>query len=282
MFKKIFLSLLLLSFYLNAKDKIALGLLYGDIHFSEKEVKLGAKLWLKNIEKLNLGVELEVFFYENKEDVLKDYKDKKITNIITTGTFFFKNKEFLEKYSKYKWVLSRDKLKFIEYYMIKNKESDFDIKGFKNIKVSYKNDLEKVWAHSVLRKEIENKKSKINYIQKETEKIVALDAFFHKDKVVVIPKEIYELMLQYNSQFKNKTEIVAKSPKIFFRAIGFTRDGVGETLDKIYKDINDKINNNRVDLSVLSYVQIQNVFLIENNELEELGVLYKNYGEVLK
>jgi hypothetical protein len=144
MFKKIFLSLLLLSFCLNAKDKIALGLLYGDIHFSEKEVKLGAKLWLKNIEKLNLGVELEVFFYENKEDVLKDYKDKKITNIITTGTFFFKNKEFLEKYSKYKWVLSRDKLKFIEYYMIKNKESDFDIKGFKNIKVSYKNDLEKV------------------------------------------------------------------------------------------------------------------------------------------
>jgi hypothetical protein len=36
--------------------------------------------------------------------------------------------------------------------MIKNKESDFDIKGFKNIKVSYKNDLEKVWAHSVLKK----------------------------------------------------------------------------------------------------------------------------------
>ncbi len=153
MFIKVFLSLLLLSFYLNAKDKITLGLLYGDIHFSEKEVKLGAKLWLKNIEKLNFGVELEVFFYENKEDALKDYKDKKITNIITTATFFFKNKE-----------------------------SDFDIKGFKNIKVSYKNDLEKVWAHSVLRKEIENKKSKINYIQNETEKIVALDAFFIKIK----------------------------------------------------------------------------------------------------
>jgi len=279
---KIFLSLLLLSFCLNAKDKITVGLLYGNMHFSEKEVNLGAKLWLKNMEKLNFGTEIEVFFYKNKKDVLKDFKNKKITNIITTGSFFFENKEFFEKYSRYKWVLSRDKLKFMEFYMLKNKESNFDIKNFKNIKVSYKNDLEKIWAYNLLSKNTDNKKNRINYIQKETEKSVALDAFFHKDKVVVIPKEIYELMLQYNSQFKNKTEVIAKSPKIFFRAIGFTRDGVGDTLDKIYKDINDKINKSKVDLSVLSYVQIQNVFLIENNELKELEVLYKNYGEVLK
>ncbi len=282
MFIKIFLSLLLLSFCLNAKEKIVLGLLYGDIHFSKKEVKLGAKLWLKNMEKVDFGVELEVFFYENKDDILKDYKDKKITNIITTGSFYFENKEFFEKYSKYKWVLARDELKFVEFYMLKNKESNFDIKDFKNIKVSYKNDLEKLWAHSLLSKNIDNKKTKINYIQKESEKSVALDAFFHKDKIIVIPKDIYDLMLQFNSQFKYKTEIIAKSPKIFFRAIGLTRDGVGESLDKIYRDLNDKINNGKVDLAVLSYVQIQNVFLIEDNELEELEILYKNYGEVLK
>lgn len=277
---KIFLTFLLLAFSLNAKDKIVLGLLYGNVHFSEKEARLGAKLWLKNMQKLDLNTQLEIAFYENKEEILEDYKDKKVSAIITTGSFFFDNKEFFEKYSKHKWVVTRDENKFFQLYMLKNKDSNFDLENFKNIKLSYKNDLEKVWASSVLNRNF--KKDKVFYTKNDTEKSVALDAFFNKDTLSIVPKDVYEIMLQFNPQFKDKTEIVAKSSNIFFRGIGVTRSGLDKYLEDTYIDINNKINDNKVDLGVLSYVQIQNIFLLNDSELEELEILYKNYGKVLK
>lgn len=278
---KSLLLIFLLNFSLYAKEDIVLGLLYGKLFFSEKEARIGANLWVKSMEKGNFDRNIKIAFYTDTNEILNDFQNKKITTIVTTGPFYYENKEFLDKFSQYKWIISRDENKELEYYLIVNNEENYDFDKNKKMQVLYKYDFEKYWAQSLI---FDKKLKADNYsfIRKDSEKAVVYESFFTKDILSVVPKDLYEMMVSLNPQIKEKTKILAKSDSIFFRAMGFTRTDLSKEILDTYIDITNKINDDKVDFGVLSFVQIQKVFVLDKNEMEKLDQFMEKYKGIIE
>lgn len=278
---KSLLLIFLLNFSLYAKEDIVLGLLYGKLFFSEKEARIGANLWVKSMEKGNFDRNIKIAFYTDTNEILNDFQNKKITTIVTTGPFYYENKEFLDKFSQYKWIISRDENKELEYYLIVNNEENYDFDKNKKMQVLYKYDFEKYWAQSLI---FDKKLKADNYsfVRKDSEKAVVYESFFTKDILSVVPKDLYEMMVSLNPQIKEKTKILAKSDSIFFRAMGFTRTDLSKEILDTYIDITNKINDDKVDFGVLSFVQIQKVFVLDKNEMEKLDQFMEKYKGIIE
>ena len=275
---KIVLFLLVLVNFIEAKDKLVYGLLYDDMFINKKEAKIGANIWLKEMNKKNLDVEFEVVLYNDEKKILNDYEDKKICSFISGGLFYHKNKTFLDTITKNRWIINSEEDIFQEYYLIKNKKNDFKLKNTDANTFLYLEVFGKIWLESLLLNNgINLNKVKKNFVKAKSEKNAIFDVLLKKKMLAVVSNDAYSAMISLNPKLKEDIEIVKKSEKIFFRGIGLTRSELDKKTYDILNKVYNSVNDQKVDFGVLSLFQIQRILLLKEDELKPLNEFYKQY-----
>lgn len=279
---KSILFILCILFASNAFSKnnsIDVGVLYKKIFTTKKEANIAIKIWLKHMKKKPYFEGVNIILYDDEQKMLDDYIATKITGMISNLTHYFKNKDKIDKSSKYKWVLSTTKKIYDEYYLIRNIESTGIIEKLNTYDFYYKDDIGKIWLESYLLKIYKKPIEKIFHKIKEIKKPRKLlfDVFFNKNTVSVVSKRLYDSMIKLNPQIKEQTKIVKKSKPIFVSAIGFTHKHIDETYNKRLEQLTLDINNSAKAIELISLIDLARIKVIEDNELEELELFYEEY-----
>lgn len=274
---KFLLLFLLLTFNIYGKNIISMGVYYERLFIDDKEVsEVIMNLWKKYINKEYPQMHIDVKFYTNKDKLLQDYKDKKLYAIISNNLFYFENKDFFNKYTHSKWIVSRAEGKFEQLFLVKNKDSDFDLKNFNTKEVLYIDSYAREWFEVL----VKNNKISFNFKKlkkvKKTKKLL-FQPFFKKDSISIMNESIYKAMIDLNPQIKDKVEIVKKSKKIFFLGMNFIRDGLDKEMYKIAEKIINHVNNGSENFENSFFIQIKHILRVEDKDLEELEKFYNNY-----
>ena len=285
LFKYILFFILTLTFS-NAKtiDKsnlITLGYLYNHIFTTKKESIIAERLWKEEMK--SRGFNIELLRIEDEEKAIKLYEDKKISALVSDGTLYYKYKDKIDKLSALKWIVSKNDRKFNQYYLIKNKNLDFNFKNMNNMKIYYKDHMAKLWFEYLLHKNNINSKNIIDDIEKiKKEKNLIFNTFFNKNSIAIIAKDLYDDMLELNPQIKEKIVILEKSKTIFFRALGFTRNGLNKEKQDILLEMTDILNGDDTNFNVLNFIQIQKIFHLKNEELNQTDEFFDEYFKLKK
>lgn len=284
---KILLILISLIFSINifaSENKVNIGVLYHKIFTTKKEAEIGSKIWLKYMEEKSYFKGVNIVFYEDEEKIVDDFVDNKISAMISNLTLYFKNKKILDKSSKIKWIPSTTKDIYEQYYLIKNKESKITLDSLSNKDIYYKNDIGKVWIENFI---LEKYKKPLKNVLKEFKEIkksqkLVFNVFFNKNKLSVINKKLYLSMLELNPQIKQKIQIIKKSKPIFFSAIGFTHKFMSNKYSKMLEKITDDLNSSENGIKLVSLIDLTRIFVVTNDDLEELEIFYKKYFKLKK
>ena len=280
-FYRVFLILVLSYMFANAKESIKFGLLYEKIFCTKEEAEIGTNLWLKQMKQEHANLDMDVLFYSDEKKILEDYKNRKVSAIIGNGFFYWENRKKIDKLSVDKWVLSRNSNKFEQFYVIKNVNSEFDFNNKHVRKVLYGEEIGRIWFETLVYKNSKDSKKilkNINRVGKD--KKLIFDVFFNKDSVAVVGKDLYDSMLEVNPQIEQRIKILAKSKPIFIRGIGFTRKGIEKSIrDSLFK-LTKRINESKTNYEVISFIQVQNIFLMTGDELNKLNKFYEEYDKL--
>lgn len=277
----VFILFLTYSFCNNSfqKDSVAIiGYVDEHIFTTKKELRIAEKLWKKQIEQK--GFKVKLIRIDSSEKAIKLFEDKKIIALLADSTFYYKYKKKLDLLSKHKWVVSKSEQNFNQYYLIKNLESEFSFNDLEKKEIYYNDHMAKMWFdYLLLKKNIESKKM-INRIDKE--KNLIFNIFFNKDNLSIITKDLYDDMIKFNPQIKEKIEIIEKSEAIFFKVLGYTRKGLSENdQEKLYKIIN-ALNAKVEDFDVLSFIQIRKIHIVVKHELDKINKFFDEYNKIEK
>ena len=272
----VFLSLFSLSSALD--EKLKFGLLYNKIFSNEQEAQIATKLWIKQSYLDEYTKNLEIVFYDDSEKLLKEFISGKVKVILVNPTFYFKNKNILEKIKADKWNMSRTQDKFEQLYLITNKQTKHQFYEKEIKTIYYKLDLSRVWLSSLLD---EKSKKKFNFDQKsmkvEKSKKLVFNQFFSKDSYSIVSKDLYESMINLNPQIASKIKIVKKSKPIFFRGLGFTRKDLDKKFhDMVFKTIY-KVNATKTEFNRFSYFDAQTIYILNDDDLLELDKMHQKY-----
>lgn len=262
---------------LNAnEDSFKIGMLYEKIFLSKKEAKIGAKLWIMQMEEKDKRFNIKVIFYEDEKKLIEDYQNKKVDVIVSTATLYYQNKKIIDDLSAYKWIMSSSSYPFDKYYLIKNKNLKFDFATLASKKIYYKDDMTKIWLDSVLYK---NKKISgyTSYIKVSKENKLIFNPFFNEDDLAIIPKDLYDSLIKLNPQIEKKVDIVIKSEAIFFNGIGFTRKNSDEESETMINLMREKLITEDNGLDITSFIDVQNIYMLKKDSLYKLDKFYEEY-----
>ncbi|WP_320035169.1 hypothetical protein [Halarcobacter sp.] len=276
-FLKTFILFFLITLNLDAKMTIKIGMYYDRLFINDKNVaEVGARLWEKYMNKEYPDIKLSIKFYKDMNLLLKDYKDKKLAAVLSNDLFYLENKEYINKYSDKKWIVSRSNEKFEELYLIKNRKSKFTLKNFDTQEILYIDKYAKIWFESLIETEaIDNISSKLKKVNKP--KKLFYELFFKENSISIMSKSMYDTMIELNPQIKEKVEIISKSEKIFFLGMGFKRKNLEKEISQIANKLISSINQSEDNFETTNYIQVQNISEVEDSELEKLELFYKNY-----
>ncbi|WP_321312611.1 hypothetical protein [Halarcobacter sp.] len=276
-FFKFLILTFLLTLNLNAKMTINIGMYYDRLFINDKNIsEVGARLWEKYINKEYPDIKLSIKFYKDERALLKDYKDKKLSAILSNDLFYLENKKYINDYSDKKWIVSRSSEKFEELYLIKNQKSKFTLNNLETQEVLYIDKYAKIWFESLIDLEsINNISSKIKKVNKP--KKLFYEPFFKENSISIMSKSMYDTMIELNPQIKEKVEIITKSEKIFFLGMGFKRKNMDKKISEIANKLISNINKTGDNSETTNYIQIQNVSEVEEHDLDKLELFYKNF-----
>jgi hypothetical protein len=279
---KILLLVIILTTSLFSNEKIIkLGILYEKLFTTSKEAKIGARVWIKQMEKQYYGFKIELKFYNNEKKLMKDYKNKKIISIISDASLYYEHKKELDDLSGSKWIMSNTNNVFDKYYLIKNKNFDFSFNDLENKNFFFKDEMSSVWFESIMLKNgIEIKPSRLKKIEKPRKLI--FNCFFNKNDLSIVSKDLYDSMVSLNPQIKKKIDIVIESESIFFKGIGFTRKNIEEYQTRIFNSMSNNLWTVDNDFKKLSFSNIQKVFILKEGDLSKTDLFYKNYFRLKK
>lgn len=249
----------------------------GNLFTTEKESKIGEKLWKKEMK--TYGINVEIKAVRTEKEALELWEKKEIHSLVDDGTFYYKYKTKLDSLINYKWIISRKGKMFTQYYLIINRESTLDFNKLNKNKIYYKDKVAKIWfEYLLLTKDIKTNEILSRMEKVEKDKNLIFNSFFNKNSISIITKDLYDSMMSFNPQIKNKIEIVAKSKAIFFNAIGITLKS-SDNYNDIMKSF---IKENKSDLEILSFVKIQKVYPVEKDELKETDKFFEEYFNLKK
>ncbi|WP_072680389.1 PhnD/SsuA/transferrin family substrate-binding protein [Arcobacter sp. LA11] len=277
---KLFFIVFLFTVSVFADDKkVNIGVLYEKIFTTKKEAQIGAKIWLKYMEKKPYFEGVNVILYEDEKLIIDDYINNKIGGMISNLTLYFKNKNDLDKASRRRWIPSTTKEIYEQYYLIKHKDSSVTLDNLEQKSVFYKNDIGKVWLESVIlkkyKKPLEKVFKKVLEIKKPQQLI--FNVFFNKNELSVIPKKLYDSMLELNPQIRQKIKIISKSEPIFFSGIGFTHNKLDEKYFLMLDEMTNDINSSENGLELISLIDLVRVKVVNNKDFEDLTIFYEEY-----
>lgn len=281
LFKMLVLLIILTTSLFSNEKVIKLGILYEKLFTTSKEAKIGAKVWIKQMEKQHYGSKIELKFYNNEKKLMKDYKNKKIIAIISDASLYYEHKKELDALSKDKWIMSNTNKVFDKYYLIRNKKFHFSFNDLEDKNFFFKDEMSAVWFEYVMLKNgIEIKPSRLYKIEKPRKLI--FNCFFNKNDLAIVSKDLYDSMVSLNPQIKKRTDIVMESESIFFNGIGFTRKNIKKYQDRIFDSMTNNLLSVDNDFKELSFINIQKVFILRDGDLADTDIFYKNYFRLKK
>ncbi|PLY06505.1 MAG: hypothetical protein C0625_09110 [Arcobacter sp.] len=273
----IFVFFLLFSNLYSSSVALKIGILYEKLFATKKEATIGLKLWVKQINESNYG-NIEAEFYDDENKLIKDFKNNKIQILISDATLYYENKKIIDEYRDIKWIMSRSENIFTQFYLIKNSQSKIDFDNFDVKKIYYKENMAKIWFDNILLKSVKNKQTNFKLYEKiEKSKKLIFNVFFNKNDVSIISKDLYDSMSKLNPQIKSKIQIIKKSKAIFFTGIGFSRKNLDKVHSGMMKKMTDDFSNSKKNFEVISFIDIQKIFLLKDGDLNELDKFYKEY-----
>lgn len=269
--------------YANEKSHenilLKIGYMYNNIFTTKKESKIGAKLWNKEMK--SRGFNADLIKIEKDEEALDLYERKKIHSLVSDGLFYYKHKKKIDELTDYKWVMSRSNKKFNQYYLVKNRKSNFSFKNFKNQKIFYKDQMSKVWfEYLLLKKGIKTNKILLKMEKVKKDKNLIYNSFFNENSVSVIPKDLYDSMYNLNPQIGKEIEVITASDAIFFNAMGFTRKDLDNNIKVKLDLLGSEVREDKNELKTFSFVKIQNVFTLQKDDLNETDKFFEEYSEL--
>lgn len=277
--KLVFIFFFFISFLYGNEKKLIIGILYEKIFTTKKEARIGSELWIKQMEEKDPNFKLGFIFYKDEENFLNDYKNEKISIILSNATLYYENKKLIDSLTNHRWIMSLSNEIFDSFYLIKNKKSTVNLNNLENQKFLYKDEMAKIWLDSLLHK------SKMKHIHKNFEKIkkenkLIFSVFFNKNKLSIISKNTYDTLVKLNPQIKSKTEIIKQSDSIFFNGIGFTRKNLSQEFENMLELMRINFMKKENDFSVLSFTDIQKTYVLKKNDLNKLDEFYEEYFKI--
>ncbi len=277
---------LLLFSLLNllATEEVHMGILYKKIFISKKEANISVELWRKQIKEKKLDLSWKISFYDDEKKILEDYEKGIISSMVLDSTFYFKAKKRLDKLTVLKWVINRANNKFIKYYLIKNKESNFNLQNLNAQNIFYYTELERVWVEKFIYEKFNNSKKILKKLKRTKKpKKLLYNVFFDKDNIAIVPKDLYESMIELNPQIKNKVEIISESKEIFFTSMGLVRKSKNEKIKNLILELMQKLEQNPRSFDFLTFIGINRVHFFKNdNEIKDLNKFYNEYFKLKK
>ena len=133
-----FICLFVFLVDLNAKD-INYGLVPKFIFSTPKEAKLSLKIWADEMKK-NANLDIKIKFYEDENELLSDYSCGKLQIATLPASAYFKNKKIILENTRqlYTFTLDNNNNKFIQYYLIKNKNSKIKLNDLNEKSIYFK------------------------------------------------------------------------------------------------------------------------------------------------
>ncbi len=282
--KRVIVLLLFSLFNLVVAEEIHMGILYEKIFISKKEANISVELWRKQMKEKKLDLSWKITFYNDEEKIINDYKNDVISSIVLDSTFYFKNKKRLDNLTVLKWIINRTNNKFTKYYLVKNKESDFTLQNLNAQNIFYYTELEKVWIEKLIYEKFNNSKTLSKKLKRvEKSKKLLYNVFFNKDTLAIVPKDLYESMIELNPQIKNKVEIISESKEIFFTSMGLIRQTKNKKIKKRITELLEDLEKDPRSFDFLTFIGINRVHFFNNdNEIKDLNKFYEEYFKLKK
>jgi len=234
------------------------------------------------------GSKIEVLFFDNHTNLLKEFrKYEKLNIIVIFPTFYLNNKDEVHKIAKNPFLFNNQKASKGQYYLVTNKKSEINsIKDLNNKSfAAYEfDDGYTIWADYLVRKRLDVSLESI--IKKKesfySKKKLLLNVYFNKSNFTVVPKVVYNDMLLLNPSIKKNLKIIKKSKPIFFVGIGFfhkkTPNELVEVFNKhMYDDIfMDKFQN------IFTLLDLFGTQKISFDDIKDLDSYYDEYLKLKK
>jgi len=277
MFIKILLSLWFLSFCLNAKDVVDMGIYPEGIFISKKQAMVAAKIWNTKVNNDNrYEDEVILKIYDDFDNMVDMYVNKKLYSIILSPRKYYLDKEKFDKITHLKWVFTRGKNTFSKFYLLKNKSFKGNIKNVKNLIILYKEEMSKNWVeYYSLKNNIKN----VEFKKIEKDNKLVFNVFF-KNKFSVVRQELFDTMVKINPQIKTRVEIVKESEQIFPISLSLDRKNLAEKLKHLHASIKKDINENNVQLESFKHVDVNGIKVLTDDELKPLDKFYEDYLKI--
>ena len=280
-----FICLFVFLVDLNAKD-INYGLVPKFIFSTPKEAKLSLKIWADEMKK-NANLDIKIKFYEDENELLSDYSCGKLQIATLPASAYFKNKKIILENTRqlYTFTLDNNNNKFIQYYLIKNKNSKIKLNDL-NEKSIYFKDSEtsaKLWLDYLMLTKYNKRYKDIftNEYSLKKQSSIIYKVFFKEYNFAVVPKVIFDTIVEMNPQINRKVKILAKSEAIFISLLGLVNNNlpikdynklISMNLDKEYEDIRKE---------AFEIASIKSFILLDNKDLNSYENINKKY-KILK
>jgi len=277
---KILISLILLiSTFFADEKKLNIGILYTKIFISKKDISTTSKIWLKYMQEEEKFKNSNVIFYEDEKMMMDDFISNKIDILVSNPSFYFKEKNKLKNEIRNIWISSLSKNIYEEYYLIKHINSSISLNNFTNASLYYRDAVAKEWFESYIlknhKKTLEKQFGKITSVDNHSKLI--FQAFFNKDDLIVIPKDIYDSLLKLNPQIEKQTVIIKKSEPIFFSAIGITNKNISKEKQLEIQNMLKKVESDDKNIEYIDLMNLSRVFIKRDSDLKEIEIFYNEF-----
>ncbi len=274
---------LLVNFLFSSETagKVEFGLLHKNIFITKRYAEIAKKVWIKHTEDHKLTKHTYINLYEDEDEIINSYlNNKNMGLILINPSLYYEHKTLLDKNSFAKWVpiVNKDSM-FEQYFIIKNKESEVDFNSLKNMKIMYIDNISKVWFEYYLMKKYKRNVSSIISKMKGTKNSSKLffDSFFLKDMISIVPKSIYDDMIEMNPQVKIEMEILDKSEEIFIKAIGLSSNNLSKSMHEMLIETSDNINRKGNAFKIFKFLDLHKVIMLKEDEIADLDEFFKEY-----
>lgn len=250
--------------------------------FSEAKDSLGT--WIENVGRKR-NVNMKVKFYENINELYKDFQDKKLDMIVVSAEYFFLNKNQIEQLSKNFWSLAYEENREYKYCLISNKKQKFnDMNDLKNKSFIMKsfditaNDWLDYMSLNEAQKSYKKLPKEIKYETKES--TVLLNVFFNKFDYGVVRKNTWSTMLELNPSIVKNVNLIKCSETNFVPFVGFFRNNIDEEIVKIFYDTAGKLTNYDDSEQIFTLLNFDHIFELDKIKLDSLDKFYSYFQQL--
>lgn len=267
-------------------NKIVIGIsLNSGLLTKFKDANLAITTWVAEVGKVQ-NIDVKVILYDDDNNILNDYKNKKVDIAVIDIPFYFRNKINLDNNTIARWGLSIDNEKFAQYYLVGNSSKS---NGFKDLKsktlsIKEKDSLGLIWLD---KNSLQNNNIKAKNILKDLkiekdDRRVILDVYFGKSDYGIVSKKAWEIIVSLNPSITKKVNILEKSEDIFIQNIGIYSKYGDERTRKLFFEKTKNLEELSGVKKIIDNLKFNYIYTIDDVFLEKLEKYFDEYLELEK